>query len=113
MREVETHMYAIVCTGGKQYRVREGDTITVEKLEGEAGAPVCFDEVLLLSDADGTIVGAPRVVGAAVHGVVESHGRAKKIIVFTYKPKKNVRKKKGHRQPFTRVTIERIARPSV
>ena len=98
-------MYAIFVTGGKQYRASEGDTIYVEKLAGEAGQEVVFDQVLLAGDK----VGAPLVEGAKVTGTIEKQGRGKKIIVFKYKSKKNYHKKQGHRQAYTKVVINSIA----
>ncbi|KYD11236.1 MAG: 50S ribosomal protein L21 [Caldibacillus debilis] len=100
-------MYAIIETGGKQYKVEEGREIVVEKLDAGEGETVTFDKVLLVK-GDSLKVGNPYVEGAKVTGKVEKHGRAKKIIVFKYKPKKNYRKKQGHRQPFTRIRIEKI-----
>ena len=100
-------MYAIIRTGGKQYKVSEGDTIFVEKLDAEIGAVVSFD-VLMLCDGDTVQVGTPIVDGAKCEAKVVDHGKAKKVIVFKYKPKKNIRKKQGHRQPFTRVEITSI-----
>ena len=97
-------MYAIFVTGGKQYRAAEGDTIYVEKLEGEAGQEVVFDQVLLVGDK----VGTPLVEGAKVTCTIEKQGRGKKIIVFKYKPKKNYHKKQGHRQSYTKVVINSI-----
>lgn len=97
-------MYAIFVTGGKQYRASEGDTIYVEKLAGEAGQEVVFDQVLLAGDK----VGAPLVEGAKVTGTIEKQGRGKKIIVFKYKSKKNYHKKQGHRQAYTKVVINSI-----
>ena len=97
-------MYAIFVTGGKQYRAAEGDTIYVEKLDGEAGQTVVFDQVLLAGDK----VGTPLVDGAKVTGTIEKQGRGKKIIVFKYKAKKNYHKKQGHRQPYTKLVIETI-----
>ncbi len=97
-------MYAIFVTGGKQYRASEGETIYVEKLEGEAGQEVVFDQVLLAGDK----VGAPLVEGAKVTGTIEKQGRGKKIIVFKYKSKKNYHKKQGHRQAYTKVVIKSI-----
>ncbi|MGE5454029.1 MAG: 50S ribosomal protein L21 [Methylocystaceae bacterium] len=100
-------MYAIVETGGKQYRVQEGQLLLVEKLDHAVGESVTFDRVLMVND--GVIkVGSPYVEGAVVAGTVVEQGKAKKILIFTYKAKKNVRKKQGHRQPFTRVRIETI-----
>lgn len=101
-------MYAIVQTGGKQYRVQVGDVVYVEKLPLEEGATVEFGEVLLVGKEDGVVVGRPLVEGAKVKGTVLKQGKAKKIIVFKYKPKKNYRRKRGHRQPWTKVRIEEI-----
>ena len=101
-------MYAIIVTGGKQYKVSEGDTLFVEKIEAEEGSAVTFDQVLLAGEGEDVKVGAPTVEGATVTAKVEKQGRAKKITVFRYKPKKNVHKKQGHRQPYTKVTIEKI-----
>ena len=98
-------MYAIFVTGGKQYRAAEGDTIYVEKLDGEAGQEVVFDQVLLVGDK----VGTPLVKGAKVTGTKEKQGRGKKIIVFKYKSKKNYHKKQGHRQAYTKVLINTIS----
>ncbi|TCP59664.1 large subunit ribosomal protein L21 [Tumebacillus sp. BK434] len=100
-------MYAIVKTGGKQYKVAEGDVIFVEKLDVEGDA-VTFDEVLLVSKEGGVVVGSPAVAGATVSAKVLKHGKAKKIIVYKYKSKKNYRRKQGHRQPYTQVQIEKI-----
>lgn len=97
-------MYAIFITGGKQYRASEGDVIYVEKLEGEAGQEVVFDQVLLVGDK----VGTPLVEGAKVTGTIEKQGKGKKIIVFKMKAKKNYRKKQGHRQAYTKVVINKI-----
>ena len=98
-------MKAIFVTGGKQYYVAEGDVIYVEKLDKEVGSTVTFDEVLMV---DGN-VGNPYVAGAKVEATVEKQGRAKKITVFRYKPKKKYRLKKGHRQPYTKLTIKKIS----
>ncbi|WP_153123099.1 50S ribosomal protein L21 [Peribacillus tepidiphilus] len=100
-------MYAIIETGGKQLKVAEGDVIYVEKLDVEAGETVTFDKVLFVG-GDNVKVGSPLVDGVSVTGKVEKHGRQKKIIVFKYKAKKNNRKKQGHRQPYTKVVIEKI-----
>ncbi len=101
-------MYAIVKTGGKQYKVAEGDTIFVEKLEADEGESVVFDQVLtVVNDAD-VKIGRPMVDGAKVTGKVMAHGKGKKILVFKYKAKSNYRKRQGHRQPFTKVVIEKI-----
>ena len=101
-------MYAIIETGGKQYRVQEGDVIRVEKIEIADGETVTFDKVLLVSDEERLNVGKPYVDGAVVEAVVENQGKAKKIIIFKYKAKKDYRKKQGHRQPYTQVKIEKI-----
>jgi large subunit ribosomal protein L21 len=101
-------MYAIIETGGKQYKVQEGDVIYVEKLQAEEGQTVTFDRVLAIAGDNGFKAGTPVVEGASVTGKVEKHGKGQKIIVFKYKPKKNYRKKQGHRQPYTKVVIEKI-----
>lgn len=101
-------MYAIVQTGGKQYKVSEGETLFIEKLEAEAGAEVTFDQVLLVSKDGNVVVGSPVVAGASVTATVVKNGKAKKIIVFKYKSKKNYRRKQGHRQPYTQVQIAKI-----
>ncbi len=101
-------MYAVIATGGKQYRVSVGDEIFVEKLAGEAGDAVKFSEVLMVSDDNGTQVGTPTLDGAAVDAEIVKQGKQKKIIVFKYKAKKGFRRKKGHRQPYTRVRINAI-----
>jgi large subunit ribosomal protein L21 len=101
-------MYAFIATGGKQYKVQEGDVIFVEKLDTEANSTVEFKEVVALS-ADGNLsVGKPFVDGASVVGKVLSQGKEKKIVIFKYKPKKDYRRKQGHRQPYTKVQIEKI-----
>ncbi len=101
-------MYAIIKTGGKQYKVAEGDVITIEKLAANEGEAVVFDQVLtVVNDAD-VKAGKPLVEGAKVTGKVEAQGKDKKILVFKYKAKSNYRKRQGHRQPFTKVVIEKI-----
>ncbi|MGI6327696.1 MAG: 50S ribosomal protein L21 [Dethiobacteria bacterium] len=102
-------MYAIIETGGKQYRVSEGTICNVEKLDTGVGEEVVFDKVLLINDEDRTEVGSPYLTGRKVSAKVLAHGKGKKIIVFKFKPKKNYRRKQGHRQPFTRVVIEKIS----
>ncbi len=101
-------MYAIFETGGKQYKVEEGSVVFVEKLEAAEGDAVTFDKVLVVADGDNVTVGAPLVAGAKVTAKVAKQGKAKKIYVFKMKRKKNERSKKGHRQPYTKITIESI-----
>ena len=100
-------MKAVIVTGGKQYTVAEGDVIYVEKLAAEEDSVVEF-KVIALNDENGLKIGAPYVEGATVTGKVVKNGKAKKITVFTYKPKKNSKRKMGHRQPYTKVQIEKI-----
>ncbi|NLL21963.1 MAG: 50S ribosomal protein L21 [Firmicutes bacterium] len=102
-------MYAIIETGGKQYRVSEGTICNVEKLDIGIGEEVVFDKVLLIKNEERTEVGSPYLTGRKVSAKVLEHGKGKKIIVFKFKPKKNYRRKKGHRQPFTRILIEKIS----
>lgn len=101
-------MYAVVETGGKQYRVQEGDSIFVEKIEGNQGDSVKLDKVLLISNEGELKVGKPQVEGASIEGEILEQGKAKKIIVFKYKAKKDYRKKQGHRQPYTKILINKI-----
>lgn len=101
-------MYAVLETGGKQYRVQVGDEITVEKLGIEADQEVVFDKVLVVGEGSDIKIGSPYVEGASVKGTVVENGKGEKIIVFKYKPKKDYRKKRGHRQPYTTVKIEAI-----
>lgn len=102
-------MYAVIETGGKQYQVKEGDIIFVEKLNAAAEETVTFDKVIAISDGESTSIGAPYVEGAAVDATVLKNGKSKKITVFTYKPKKgSSHRKQGHRQPYTQVRIESI-----
>lgn len=100
-------MYAVIASGGKQYKVSVGDEIFVEKLPGESGDEVVFEDVLALMDEDKLKIGS-ELEGVKVKGEILKQGRAKKIIVFKYKAKKNYRKKNGHRQPYTRVSIKSI-----
>ena len=102
-------MFAVVETGGKQYKVNEGDVIFVEKLSVEEGEKVVFDKILAVGTDDGLRVGKPYVAGAAVTASVVKNGKGKKIYVMTYTPKKNEKRKIGHRQPYTKVQIESIA----
>ena len=98
-------MYAIIETGGKQYKVQTGDVVYVEKLEVEADSEVVLDKVIALGGEDGIKVGAPYVDGATVTAKAIKNGKAKKIVVMTYKPKKNEKRKLGHRQPYTKLEI--------
>ena len=100
-------MYAIIATGGKQYKVAEGDIIKVEKLGVDAGAAVTFDQVLVVNNGE-LAVGSPTVAGATVTGTVVKEGKAKKVIVYKYKRKSGYHKKNGHRQSYTQVKIEKI-----
>ena len=100
-------MYAIIKTGGKQYVVEEGKVISIEKLDVEEGAEVTFDEVLLVS-GDDVKIGQPNVAGAKVTGKGLEQGKERKIRIFKYKAKSNYRRRQGHRQPFTKVKIEKI-----
>ena len=97
-------MYAIIQTGGKQYKVEVGSQIMVEKLESDVNAEVSF-ETLLVADDSGVKVGKPVLTGVVVRGKVLEHGKGKKVVVFKYKPKKDTRTKRGHRQPYTKVEI--------
>ena len=102
-------MYAIIESCGKQYKVSEGDVVFFEKLDAEEGKKVTFDKVVLVSDDKKVEVGAPYVKGVKVEGKVVENGKAKKIIVYKYKAKKNYRRTQGHRQPFTKVEITKIS----
>ena len=101
-------MYAVVVTGGKQYRVQEGDVLFVEKLNAEVDTTVELNEILAVGKEDGLVVGKPLVEGAKVVAKVIAQGKAKKIIVFKYKRKLDYRKKQGHRQSYTKIQIEKI-----
>ena len=101
-------MYAIIETGGKQYKVENGDVIFIEKLEDEADSTITFDKVIAVGADDGIKVGAPYVDGASVSAKVLKNGKGKKIVVATYKAKKNEKRKMGHRQPYTKVEISAI-----
>ena len=102
-------MYAVIEACGKQYKVEEKDVVFFEKLDAEEGKKVTFDKVILVSDDGKVQVGNPYVKGVKVEGKVVAHGKGKKIIVFKMKAKKNERKKQGHRQPYTKVKIEKIS----
>ena len=101
-------MYAIVKTGGKQYKVAQGDVLFVEKLEANEGDVVTLDQVLAVAGENGLTVGAPVVEGATVTAKVVAQGKAKKVIDYKYKAKKDYRRKQGHRQPYTKLVIESI-----
>ncbi len=101
-------MYAVVATGGKQYRVNEGDRVRVEKLGGEAGSKVVLDKVLMVGDGENSKIGAPMLNGAKVEAEIVDQGRGKKIVVFKFKKRKKYRKKQGHRQSFTELRITKI-----
>ena len=101
-------MYAIIETGGKQYRVEEGSTVVVEKLSANKGEKVVLDKVLAVSKDGDLTMGQPTIESASVEATVMENGKADKIIVFKYKPKKDYRRKKGHRQPYTKLKIDRI-----
>ena len=102
-------MHAIIETGGKQYKVAEGDTLYIEKLPQEAGETVTFDKVLAILDGDNATFGTPVVAGAKVDASIVKNGKGKKVLIFKYKPKKGYRKRQGHRQPYTKVTIGKIS----
>lgn len=101
-------MYAVIETGGKQYNVRKGDVIYIEKLDAEQDAVISFDKVIAVHNDDELKVGAPYVEGAKVEATVLKQGKNKKIVVFTYRPKKGSKRKLGHRQPYTKVQIGEI-----
>ena len=101
-------MYAVIEAGGKQYRVVEGETISVEKLELAVGEAVSIKEVLVVGKDNETIVGKPYVEGATVEAEVVENGKAPKVVIYKYKAKKDSKKKKGHRQPFTKIVIKAI-----
>ena len=101
-------MYAVIKTGGKQYRVTEGDRLRIEKLPGDVGATLTFDEVLMLG-GDKVAVGTPLVKGAKVTAEIVAQDRAKKVIVFKFRRRKNYRRKRGHRQPFTEIKITGVS----
>ena len=102
-------MHAIIETGGKQYKVAEGDVVFIEKLDNEAGDTVKFDQVLAILDGDKATFGAPVVAGASVEATIVKNGRGKKVRIFKYNAKKGYRKRQGHRQPYTKVEIGKIS----
>ena len=106
--EGEKLMYAIIVTGGKQYKVEAGDVVFIEKLDVEADSEIVFDKVIAVGSDDGIKVGAPYVDGATVTAKALKNGKAKKVTVMTYKPKKNEKRKLGHRQPYTKIEIAAI-----
>ena len=108
MKELKEKMNAIIVTGGKQYKVAEGDVLFIEKLEQEAGDVVKFEQVLAIIDGEEATFGAPVVEGASVEAKVLKNGKGKKIRIFKYNPKKGYRKRQGHRQPYTKVEITKI-----
>ena len=108
MKELKVTMHAIIVTGGKQYKVTEGDTLFIEKLPNEAGDKVTFDQVLAVLDGETATFGAPVVAGASVEAEVVKNGKGKKVRIFKYNPKKGYRKRQGHRQPYTKVQIGAI-----
>jgi large subunit ribosomal protein L21 len=101
-------MYAVIASGGKQYRVSQGEKVRVEKLDGTVGTKVVFDRVLMVGAGDGSKIGTPTVEGAKVEAEILSQGRAKKIVVFKFKRRKKFRKKAGHRQPYTELKVTEI-----
>jgi len=101
-------MYAVVGSGGKQYKVRQGDILRVEKIPGDVGSAVTFDKVLMYSDGDAVDIGQPVLDNVAVKGRIVQQGKARKIIVFKYKKRKRFRRKRGHRQQFTAIKIDSI-----
>lgn len=101
-------MYAIIKTGGKQYKAEVGEAIYVEKLDADEGKQVTFDEVIMVAGEGDAKIGTPTVKGATITGKVEKQGREKKVVTYKYKPKKHSHQKKGHRQPYTKVVIDAI-----
>jgi large subunit ribosomal protein L21 len=101
-------MYAVIASGGKQYKVKQGDVLRVEKISGEVGAPFSFDQVLLFSDGENVRIGQPVLDNIAVRGHIVEQGKASKIIVFKYKRRKRYRRKQGHRQQFTAIKVDSI-----
>ena len=104
-------MYAVIETGGKQYRVQPGDTLVVETLPGNTGDAIEFGRVLLISDDDAVAVGRPAIEGAVVQGEIVEQGLGQKLVVYKFKRRKNYRKRTGHRQPYTAVKIQKVVGP--
>ncbi len=102
-------MYAVIKTGGKQYKVAAGDKVKVEKLTGDVGSKVVIDKVLLIADGETTTIGAPLVAGAKVNATVVSHGRGDKVMIFKMRRRKHYRKTQGHRQSYTEIQIDTIS----
>ncbi len=102
-------MYAVIKTGGKQYRVTPGERLKVEKLGGDVGSAVTLDQVLVVADGDNVTIGSPIIQGASVQAKVLSHGRADKVMIFKFRRRKHYRKTQGHRQSYTEIQIENIA----
>ncbi len=102
-------MYAVIKTGGKQYRVAPGEKLKVEKLDGDVGSDVVLDQVLMVADGDNVTVGAPVVAGASVKATVVAHGRHDKVMIFKMRRRKHYRKTQGHRQDYTEIQIQQIA----
>jgi large subunit ribosomal protein L21 len=111
IKQARPDIYAIIETGGKQYKVAEGQTIDVELLGAEVGSTVEMDKVLLIADGDSITSGKPVIEGARVLAMVQKNGKGDKVIVFKYKPKTRYRRKNGHRQPFTTISIDKILPP--
>jgi len=101
-------MYAVIKTGGKQYKVAAGEKLKIEKLAGDVGSKVVIDKVLMINDGENTIIGAPLIAGATVNATVLSHGRADKVMIFKFRRRKHYRKTQGHRQSFTEILINDV-----
>lgn len=106
-------MYAVIKTGGKQYRVAAGDKLKVEKLAGEVGSDITLDQVLMLADGDNVTIGAPLIDGASVQAKVVAHGRGDKVMIFKFRRRKHYRKTQGHRQDFTEIEIGAIGSAAI
>jgi large subunit ribosomal protein L21 len=101
-------MYAVIASGGKQYKVEQGEVLRVEKLPGDTGTPITFDRVLMVSDGEAVRIGTPVLDDVSVQGHIVEQGKAKKILVFKYKRRKRFRRKQGHRQAYTAIKIDTI-----